>query len=58
MMPVARMPSVKIGPMKCCMFGVRRKGTGSEECIAGCGTVIVAFPFCMDAPTVVIPVLS
>jgi hypothetical protein len=27
----ARIPSVKIGPMKCCMLGVKRNGTGSNE---------------------------
>lgn len=29
------MPSVKIGPTKCCMFGVKRKGTASPDRSAG-----------------------
>ena len=28
-MPVARIPSVRMGPMKCCMFGVNLNGTTS-----------------------------
>ena len=29
MIPLARIPSVKIGPRRCCIFGVSRKGTDS-----------------------------
>lgn len=35
MMPVTRTPSTPIGVMKCCMLGVRRKGTGSEFANSG-----------------------
>ena len=33
--PGTRTPSVKTGPKKCCMFGVRRKGTTSLEMYIG-----------------------
>jgi hypothetical protein len=34
-MLVVKMPSRNIGPKKCCIFGVRRKGTASFEAKIG-----------------------
>ena len=34
-----RRPSVPIGPMKCCMFGVRRNGTASDDAMTGCAAL-------------------
>lgn len=47
--PDTRMPSVNIGPKKCCIFGVSRNGTTSFEAYTGngCGTLMGAKAVCL-----------